>query len=93
MDKATKKTHKQTKRALLEAQASTVLAHKFGHEDMKKCSTDNLMASGVLIQLTGIGGKQLVNPILIRDGLSAETIAAIRNDIKRSSDLNTSISL
>lgn len=91
--KSNRKTRKQLKRELLEAHASTVLAHKFAHDTIKKCSTDSLMGSGVVIQLTGIGGKELMPTVLVRDGLSNETIEAIKRDIKRSSDLAMSIKL
>lgn len=91
--KKKKKTHKETKRELLEAKSSTVLAHVHASSYIGKCSTDKMMGSGVLLQLTGIGGKDLINPILIRDGLSEETIEAIKKDIKRSYDLNVEIKL
>ena len=46
------------------------------------------MSSGVLLQFTGVGGKELVNPVMIRDGLSDATIAAIKADLQRSFDLS-----
>lgn len=91
--KKKKKTKKQLKRELLEARASTLLAYKFAYDMIHKTSTDHLMGSGVLLQLTGIGGNQLTNPVLIRDGLSKETIEAIKKDIKRSSELEESIKI
>jgi hypothetical protein len=36
--------------------------------------------------MTHIGGKQALTPVMIRDGLSPGTIAAIRKDLKRSND-------
>jgi len=88
-----KVTHKETKRKLLEAQASTVLSHVFATTDIEKCSEEKLTGSGVVLQLSGIGGKDIINPILIRDGLSNETIEAIKKDLKRSHNLILSIKL
>lgn len=82
-----KKTYKELERALLEAQGSTLLSYKFAYEKLDKLSTDYLMGSGILLQLTGIGGRELINPVLIRDGLSKETIEFIKKDLKRSSEL------
>ncbi len=69
----------------LEAQ----LAHRyhFANADLHKAGTAHKMASGVLLQLTAIGGKEIITPVMIKDGLSDETIAAIRKDLKRSYDL------
>jgi hypothetical protein len=47
-------------------------------------------ASGVLLQLTAVGGEDIIPPIMIRDGLSLETIDALRREIQRSIDLTMS---
>lgn len=43
-----------------------------------------LMASGVLVELTALGGRAIVPPFVVLDGLSDDTIAAIRRDLVRS---------
>jgi hypothetical protein len=86
---------KQTKADIIDKQARKILelesqlAHRyhFANQTIDKCSTKHLMASGVLLQLTGVGGKELINPVMIKDGLSTETIEAIKKDLKRSYDL------
>lgn len=86
---------KETKQAIIAKQARQILelesqlAHRyqFANIAIDKTGTDRLMASGVLLQLTGIGGKELINPVMIKDGLSKETIEAIKKDLKRSYDL------
>lgn len=93
MIKKSKITKTTLKRKLLEAESSTILSHKFAHTDINKCSIPKCTGSGVLIQISAIGGKQLINPILIKDGLSEETINSIKKDIKRSSDILTSFKL
>lgn len=49
----------------------------------------NLLGSGVLLQLHALGGKELIVPVVILDGLSPKTIAALREDIERSYELAT----
>lgn len=44
----------------------------------------NLMASGVVVTLTALGGREIMPPVLITDGLSAATIDALLDDIARS---------
>lgn len=88
---ATKKkpTAAQLKRQLCEALAGQAHVYHFATEGIKKSSTAHLMASGVVITITALGGREIVAPVLIRDGLSDETIAALQADFSRSYDLAT----
>lgn len=54
-----------------------------------KCTINNYMASGVTITIKNINKKNHVicDEFMISDGLSPETIEAIKKDIKRSYDL------
>jgi len=72
------------KRLAQEHLAGQVHQHYFADLALAKCHVDKLRASGVILTITGLGGKPLVDPVLIRDGLSAETIDAIRADLRRS---------
>jgi len=51
--------------------------------DVKKLTQDRYMASGVIVQITNLTGKELVEPVLIQDGLSDDTIAALTDDLNR----------
>lgn len=84
--KPTKKSRAQLERQVLELEAQLAHVYHFADATIHKCSTDRMMASGVLVQLTALGGAELVLPFVVRDGLSAETIAALRSDIHRSYD-------
>ncbi len=42
------------------------------------------MGSGVVLSLTLVGGKELFEPVMICNGLSKETIAALKADLVRS---------
>ena len=46
-----------------------------------KTNKDSLMASGVIVTLTALGGREIVPPFMVADGLSDDTIAALRRDI------------
>jgi disulfide oxidoreductase YuzD len=51
------------------------------------------MGSGVVMHLSILGGEDVIEPVCIRDGLSKETIDAIKADLKRSYDLATLLKL
>lgn len=84
---STKKTKTQRiaelERKLKEALAGQVHTHHFASVELDSFSTSKLMGSGVILELTVLGGKAST-PVLISDGLSPETIAAIRADLVRS---------
>lgn len=91
--KPTKRTRAQIEREIIELKAQLASQYHFAHESINKCSVNHLTGSGVLLQLSSLGGNELVNPIVIRDGLSVETITAIKNDLKRSYDLATAFKI
>lgn len=88
---------KQTKAAriaeleqkLKEAEAQQAHVYHFADAGIGKMSTEHLMGSGVMLTLTVLGGCEVFRPVLIRDGLSDETIAALKEDLKRSFKLAT----
>jgi hypothetical protein len=82
------KSYAQLEREVKELKAQLSCTYAFANQSIDKTSTDYLMCSGVLLELTGIGGKEFINPVMIKDGLSKTTIAAIKEDIKRSYDLS-----
>ena len=84
-----KPTYKQLEIMLTEALASSPIRYSSAHSNLKNASIDRLMGSGVLVSLQFIGGKNIVEPLLIRDGLSNETIESLKKDIVRSNDLAT----
>jgi hypothetical protein len=73
----------ELERKLQEALAGQVYVYHFADSSIGKGSTDHLMASGVILTLTVLGGQELIPPTLIRDGLSHETVAALRADFRR----------
>lgn len=85
--KKPKPTKAQLARKVKELEAQLASSYHFAGCTIDKASTDYLMASGVLLELTFLGGRQAITPVVIKDGLSKETIAAIKADMRRSYDL------
>lgn len=85
--KKIKKTRAQLERKILEFQSSSVVAHHIAHRCVENASIDKMMASAVLVQLSGLGGNKIAT-VCIGDGLSNETIECLKKDIKRSQDLD-----
>lgn len=72
------------KRKILELEGSIASSYYYAHGEVAKASTDHMMASGVVVSITALGGRQVMRPVVIRDGLSPETVAAIQRDLQRS---------
>jgi hypothetical protein len=74
-----------------EALAQVPYRHAFASNALHKLSTDRLLGSGVILSLTLLGGQQPFEPVMISNGLSNETIKALRNDLFRSFQYNTEV--
>lgn len=75
-------------RKVMELTGQLASTYHFADANLYKAGQD-LLGSGVLLQLHALGGRELIAPVVIRDGLSPETIAALRKDIERSYELAT----
>lgn len=75
------------KRDVLELNAQLSSSYHFADAELDKFC--DLMGSGVLLQLSTLGNRKVLHPVVILDGLSKETIEAIRKDILRSYELAT----
>lgn len=71
------------------ALAGQAHVYHFATEDIKKAGAASMMASGVVITITALGGREIVPPVLVRDGLSDATISALQTDFARSFELAT----
>ena len=81
----------ELERKLEEAKAHHIYRHHFASKALDRFSTDKLMGSGVVLSLSLVGGKELFQPVLIRNGLSKETIAALKADLVRSFNYATEL--
>lgn len=77
------KTRADLQRENMELRAQLAHVYHFAGTEIHKAG-DRLMGSGVLLQLHALGGRELINPVVIRDGLSTDTIAALQRDFARS---------
>lgn len=85
--KKVKRTKADLFREVVELKAQLASAYHFADAELHKAG--GLMGSGVLLRLTALGGREIIQPVVIRDGLSPATIAAIRADIVRSYETAT----
>lgn len=82
------KISKKVKRiAALEAELASIKAqlihqHHFASHGLNNCGERK--GSAVIISIKALNGGYLVEPVAIRNGLSAETIAALHADLVRS---------
>jgi hypothetical protein len=79
----------ELERQLLESKAQQAGVYHLAAKELKKASVDHMYASGVIITVTKLGGQQVCEPFMVRDGLSTETITALTNDMIRSYELAT----
>lgn len=68
-------------------EASTLYRRRAVYHDLLDAGKDKMMASGVIITITALGGRQIVPPVMIADGLSADTIAALQRDVQASHEM------
>ena len=74
----------ELERKLYESGSYNIYRHHFASKALDKLSTDRLMGSGVVLSLTKVGGEEAFEPVMICNGLSKETIAALKADLARS---------
>ena len=84
-----KVSRKDLKRQLKEALAGQVHTCHFADAELHKASQKVLMGSAVILTLETLGGRTIIGPVMIRDGLNEETIVSLRNDIHRSYEIAT----
>lgn len=83
------KTRVELEREIKELKGQLANSYHLASKAVEKASVDHLMASGAVLTITALGGREIVDCVVIRDGLSKETITAIKADLKRSYDLAT----
>lgn len=88
-DKKQKLTRQDLERKVRELEAQLIYRCPFASQSVDKAGVQHLTGSGVIISLTVLGGREIFEPVLIRDGLSAETIVALKADFARSYELAT----
>lgn len=84
-----KLTRQEMERKIRELEAQLVHRHHFAARTIDKAGVKSLTGSGVILSLVTLGGREIIEPVCIRDGLSDETIAALKADFVRSYEIAT----
>ena len=77
----------ELERKLQEALAGQAHRYRSAQEGLKKAGEKYLGASGIVVTMTVLGGRQLFEPVLIRDGLAQATIDALNAEMVKSYEL------
>lgn len=81
--KTTKKTRPELERKILELESQLAITAATATFGIDGASKEKLMASGVVLRLTALGGREIISPVCIRDGLSNASIEALREDLRQ----------
>ena len=78
-----KPTYAQLERQLFELRAQTGAALRSARAVLDRAGSERQTASAVIITITELGGRLITDPFAIADGLSCDTIEALKRDITR----------
>jgi hypothetical protein len=84
MKRKTRPTKATLERKIKELEAQLASTYHFADAELLQASRKSYMGSAVIVEITALGGNVVMQPVAIRDGLSANTIAALRADIAKS---------
>lgn len=62
--------------------AEDVYTMRLAYDELAKLTKSRFMASGLILHITDPGGREVLQPVMIKDGFSDSTIAAIQADLK-----------
>lgn len=82
--KRKKPTKAELQRKVEDLEAQLASSYHFADIGLGKAVYPEYMGSAVVMQIRALGGHSIVDPVAIRDGLSVETVEAIKADLKRS---------
>lgn len=77
------KTYAELKQKVIDLEAQLAFRYKVAPAELDKTG-DCLMASAAVLTISALGGRVIVPPIAIINGLSQETIHELKKDISRS---------
>ena len=82
--KVRKPTRADLERQVMELKGQLAFTYAHAHTDIEKAGIDRLTASGCLLRIHALGGREVTRPVVIVDGLSPETIRHLKADLERS---------
>ena len=77
-----KTTIAQLRQEISDLKAQDILRLSLAQKEIEKAGAD-LMGSGAIVSIHAYGGRVIMSATLISDGLSVETIKALKSDIAR----------
>lgn len=66
------------------SEAGQIHRHHFADANLHRVVTDKMQGSGVILSMKFLSGDDVFDPVLIYNGLSKETVEAIKADLRRS---------
>lgn len=79
-----KKTVAELERQIIKLEAAQVSRLKCSYDKALKASVEKCMGSGLIIQVTDLEGKNVIDPTMIVNGFSKDLIDALRAEIYQS---------
>lgn len=64
-----------------EMEAQTISRLLAAYNNIQNAGKSRMMASGVIVSIHALGGREIVPPFVVADGLADDTIAALRRDV------------
>ena len=86
-EKPKKPTRKELERKIYELSAQQAHVYHFAETALDRATMAKQLGGCVIIEITTLGERLKILPFAIRDGLSDETIAALKKDMARSYEL------
>lgn len=68
---------------LFASEASQLHNLHFASADIQKASNAKMQGSGIILSIKALNGADIVKPTMIVNGLSQETISAIKSDLTK----------
>jgi hypothetical protein len=76
------KTRKDLERRILELEAQSALTLKSSIKVIDKAG-EPMFASACIVHITALGGREILPPFAVYDGLSKDTIDRLKTDLQR----------
>ena len=80
-----RKTRADLEQRIVDLEAQLPYRHRAAMRDIEKAG-EPLMASAAVLYVAALGGRHIVEPVAITNGLGKATIEAIKSDLQRSLD-------
>lgn len=84
------KAQLKEKALLNQYQASSIMNYHIASINLLKLGRAHLLGSGLILSIHHLNGKEAIEPVCIKDGMSSKSINSLLDDIQYSFDLAVS---